>query len=550
MSLTPAEQRELEELRRLKAQPIPAVPAQSQSMSNFEMAGNALWNFPSSAYELGKSTFEAITSPVQTGKAMVELGSSVLGKLGITDASPEMANRVGQFYKDRYGGVENARRTFATDPAGFLADASTVLFAGGGTLRAIPKAMGRTGGVVGKTGERLTEVAGKIDPLAAAIKAPVKATTYTLGLTTGAGSRAIEEAAKAGYAGGKKGEAFVSQMRGTAPVNEVIDTIQPAIENLRQQRSETYRQGMASIATDPTVLDFKPIREAMTKLREVGRFKGKEINEPAIAAYNKLDEILTDWEVSNPQDFHTPEGLDKLKQKIWNQSRSYAPGSPERMIADQLYGSVKSQIVKQAPKYADVMKDYETASELLREIETTLSQNRKASVDTKVRKLQSILRNNANTNYGRRVELGEMLAAQGADTLFPQLAGQALSAELPRGLSGNVFGAGAAYSTIPGVLAGATNPLAITSLALGSPRAIGETVFKAGQAAGTPAKLARLLAQYGDALAQINPSVAMKINRAKRDLAQGKKLDPEVARNLAYQLGQFERATEEQEQSQ
>lgn len=545
MSLTPDEQRELDELRRLKAQSQQPAVSAPKSMSNLEMAGSAIWNFPSSAYELGKSTFEAVTSPIQTGKAIVDLGSSVLGKIGVTNASPEMADRVGQFYSDRYGSLEKARQTFANDPAGFLADASTVLFAGGGALRALPKAIGHTGGVVGRAGETVTRVAEKIDPLAAAIKAPTKAASYALGLTTGAGSRAIEEAAKAGYAGGGKADAFASQMRGTAPVNEVVDTIQPAIENLRLQRTEKYKQGMGQIATDPTVLNFQPIRQAMDNLREIGRYKGKELNEPAITAYKKLDEILTDWENSSPADFHTPEGLDKLKQKIWNQSKGYAAGSPERLIADQLYNSVKAQIVKQAPKYATVMKDYEVASDLLREIEGTLSQNRKASIDTKVRKLQSILRNNANTNYGRRVELGEMLAQQGAENLFPQLAGQALSAELPRGLSGNVFGAGAAYSTIPGIFAGATNPLALAGLALGSPRAVGETAFKVGQVAGAPSKLAKALAQYGDALTDMNPSLKMAVDRAKRTLAQGRKLDPELARNLAYQLGQFERATTE-----
>lgn len=545
MSLTPDEQRELDELRRLKAQSQQPAVSAPKSMSNLEMAGSAIWNFPSSAYELGKSTFEAVTSPIQTGKAIVDLGSSVLGKIGVTNASPEMADRVGQFYSDRYGSLEKARQTFANDPAGFLADASTVLFAGGGALRALPKAIGHAGGVIGRAGETVTRVAEKIDPLSAAIKAPTKAASYALGLTTGAGSRAIEEAAKAGYAGGGKADAFASQMRGTAPVNEVVDTIQPAIENLRLQRTEKYKQGMGQIATDPTVLNFQPIRQAMDNLREIGRYKGKELNEPAITAYKKLDEILTDWENSSPADFHTPEGLDKLKQKIWNQSKGYAAGSPERLIADQLYNSVKAQIVKQAPKYATVMKDYEVASDLLREIEGTLSQNRKASIDTKVRKLQSILRNNANTNYGRRVELGEMLAQQGAENLFPQLAGQALSAELPRGLSGNVFGAGAAYSTIPGIFAGATNPLALAGLALGSPRAVGETAFKVGQVAGAPSKLAKALAQYGDALTDMNPSLKMAVDRAKRTLAQGRKLDPELARNLAYQLGQFERATTE-----
>lgn len=545
MSLTLNEQRELDELRRQKAQSQRIAPAKPAPMSNLEMAGNAIWNFPGSAYELGKSTFEAVTSPIQTGKAIVDLGSSVLGKIGVTDASPEMADRVGQFYKDRYGSIDKARETFAKDPAGFLADASTVLFAGGGALRAVPRAMGRTGGAVARAGEIATDVAGKIDPLAAALKVPAKAASFGLGLTTGAGSRAIEEAAKAGYAGGSAGESFVGQMRGAVPVNQIVETVKPAIANMREQRSQAYKSGMAGVTQDKSVLNFSDIDKAVEAVKNRGVYEGVVFRTKAADAWNDIDNLINIWKSKPPETFHTIEGMDKLKMGIGEIRDALPPNTPARNAADEVYRAVRGEISKQAPDYANVMKDYETASDLLNEIEVTLSQNRKASVDTKVRKLQSILRNNANTNYGRRVELGEMLAAQGAENLFPQLAGQALSAELPRGLSGNIFGAGAAYSTIPGVLAGATNPMALAALALGSPRAVGETVYKVGQIAGSPEKLARALARYGDALGDLNPSLRMSIDSAKRTLSQGRKLDPKVARNLAYQLGQFERATTE-----
>lgn len=545
MSLTPEEQRELNELRRLKAQSQQAATPKPAQMSNLEMAGSALWNFPSSAYELGKSTFEAVTSPIQTGKAIVDLGSSVLGKIGVTDASPEMADRVGQFYKDRYGSIDKARETFAKDPAGFLADASTVLFAGGGALRAVPRAMGRTGGAVARAGEIATNVAGKIDPLAAALKVPAKAASFGLGLTTGAGSRAIEEAAKAGYAGGSAGESFAGQMRGAVPVNQIVETVKPAIANLREQRSQAYRSGMSGVTKDKTVLNFNDIDKAVNSVKNRGVYEGVVFRTKAADAWNDIDNLIKIWKSKPPESFHTIEGMDKLKIGIGEIRDALPPNTPARNAADEVYKAVREEISKQAPDYANVMKDYEMASDLLNEIEVTLSQNRKASVDTKVRKLQSILRNNANTNYGRRVELGEMLAAQGAENLFPQLAGQALSAELPRGLSGNIFSAGAAYSTIPGILAGATNPLALAGVALGSPRAVGETVYAAGQVAGSPARLAQALAKYGDKLVRRNPEMAMAVDMAKR---AGGKVDPKIARMLAYQLAQFDRATEEEEQ--
>lgn len=523
----------------------PAMPKREDSLGTGQMFAQALANFPGSAYELGESTFEAVTSPIETGKNIAALGSSVLGKIGVTDASPEMADRVGQFYKNRYGSVENAKSTFANDPAGFLADAATILTGAGGALRAAPRAMGHTGGVVGRAGKIAQKAADVIDPFTVAtkgVKGAGKGTAAVLGFTTGTGTRAIEEAAKAGYRGGDQGEAFVSQMRGAAPIADVVESIKPAISALRQDRSAAYRQGMANVAKDKTVLKFDDIDKAIGNARQTGMYKGQVIDKSAAEAWQKINDQVNEWKGLNPVEFHTPEGLDALKKSIQDIRESYPYGSPARLAADKAYNAVRGEITKQAPEYSRVMKDYETASDLLSEIETTLSQNPRASIDTQVRKLQSILRNNANTNYGRRAELGEMLAERGATELFPQLAGQAMSSWTPRGLSGALSGAGAIYSTIPAIAQGIT-PTGALQLASTSPRIVGETVYAAGQAVGKPAQLAKLLAQRGDELVRRNPEMAMAVDMARR---AGGKVNPQTARMLAYQLAQLDRATEEE----
>jgi hypothetical protein len=503
------------------------------------MFAQALTNFPGSAFELGKSTFEAVTSPIETGKNIAALGSSVLGKMGVTDADPAMANRVGEFYKNRYGGIENAKRTFADDPAGFLADAATILTGAGGALRAVPQAG------VKSAGKAVQKAADIVDPLSVATKAVKgagKGTAAVLGFTTGTGTRAVEEAAKAGYRGGDQGEAFVSQMRGAAPIADVVESIKPAISALRQDRSTAYRQGMANVAKDKTVLKFDDIDKAIGNARQTGMYKGQVIDKSAAEAWQKINDQVNEWKGLDPAEFHTPEGLDALKKSLKDIKESYAFGSPARLAADKAYNAVRGEITKQAPEYSRVMKDYETASDLLDEIETTLSQNPRASIDTQVRKLQSILRNNANTNYGRRAELGEMLAERGATELFPQLAGQAMSSWTPRGLSGALSGAGAIYSTIPAIAQGVT-PTGALQLASTSPRIVGETVYAAGKAVGKPAQLAKLLAQRGDELVRRNPEMAMAVDMAKR---AGGKVNPQTARMLAYQLAQLDRASEEE----
>jgi len=514
----------------------PAAPRAEKGMGTGQMLAQAMVNFPRSAYELGKSTFEAVTSPIETGKAVVDLGNSVLGKMGVTDASPEMADRVGKFYTNRYGGVENAKETFATDPAGFLADAATILTGGGAAVRQIPGAA--------KVGKAVERAGAAIDPLNVATKAVKgggKVAAAGLGFTTGAGTRAVEEAAKAGYRGGEQGQAFVGQMRGTAPVTDVVETIKPAIASLREQRSKAYREGMAGVTKDKSVLKFNDIDNAINKVKGRGYFEGKSKDPAAASAWQELKTVVDDWKSGDPATYHTVEGVDALKQAVGSIRDSLPYNTPARNAANEVYSAIRGEITRQAPDYARVMSEYETASDLLNEISTTLSQNPKASIDTQVRKLQSILRNNANTNYGRRVELGEMLADQGASNLFPQLAGQAMSSFSPRGLSGALAGAGALYSTVPNLAQGLT-PTGALQLASTSPRAVGEMAYAAGQMAGKPAQLAQLLAKHGDKLAQSNPQMAMAVDMARR---AGGKVNPQTARLLAYQLAQFERATEE-----
>ncbi len=92
------------------------------------------------------------------------------------------------------------------------------------------------------------------------------------------------------------------------------------------------------------------------------------------------------------------------------------------------------------------MKGYEEASNQIKEIERTLSLNPNATIDTSLRKLQSVLRDNVNTSYGRRGELAEYLMNVGAPNLMERLAGQSLKSPFARGL-GRLIAQGIVHGT-------------------------------------------------------------------------------------------------------
>jgi len=207
--------------------------------------------------------------------------------------------------------------------------------------------------------------------------------------------------------------------------------------------------------------------------------------------------VVDEWKTLDPAQFHTPEGLDALKQKLGG----ILEGIPfeektARTAANKVYNATKSEIEAQAPTYAKVMKGYQAASDQISEIERALSLGKKASNDTAMRKLQSLMRNNVQTNYGNRLTLANALEDKGGVDLLPSLAGQALSSVTPRSLSGQI-GAGATMFNAM------SNPLSLAALPLQSPRLVGSLAYGAGRLTGGTGNALSRGSISGNKLAQI-----------------------------------------------
>lgn len=439
-------------------------------------------NIPASAGRMLSNMAQPILHPIETAKGLDNLVMGLGQKLiPGRQAQEQYPEAVGSALADRYGSGEAIKNTAITDPVGMLADASGVVGGGSALLRGAGKLAASPAMIqAGKTGGR---IATATDPAVMAMKAPgaiagkiiEPVVSNVVGTTTGAGAEALREAAKAGMKGGEAGATFQSHMRGSAPVQDIVDMAKDAVGAMRKDRSKAYTESMAQMGKDQTVLDFSPIDSAVLEAEKIGSFKGKSISPSTRGVWDEILNKVDEWGKLDPAQFHTAEGLDALKKSIGDIRDSTAYGTPSRVVADRVFNVVKGQIVKQAPEYAKTMKDYETASSLIGDIEKTLSVNPRANIDTTIRKLQSILRNNANTNYNRRAELAGNLVDNGAGEIMPALAGEALSSATPRGLQ-------ALGATGAGVTALATNPAAVAGLTFASPRLMGESAYYLGKA--------------------------------------------------------------------
>lgn len=491
-------------------------------------------NAPGSLYQntIG-GLLEAVQSPVQTAQNLADvvaggvynvLPEPIQRGLSAIEFNPEaqqraskMASAVGQEFKQTYTTPEGFKQTMQQDPFRVLGDVS-MLASGGATATArLPQ--------VSRTLARISDVTNPVTDAMQATTAIPKVlgatTTNVLGLTTGVGADAIRTAYQSGLEGSK---AFLANIRGNVPMTDVLDLAKTNLKNMQQVKQASYRADMKNIAKDKTVLDFKNIDDALSKANDVATFKGQVINKSANSVLKEMRAEVDAWKKLDPVEFHTPEGLDQLKQKIGAiQEDIPYENRTARTVSGGIYNSIKDEISRQAPEYARVMKEYSDASDLVKEMERALSLGQKSAADTAMRKLTSVMRNNVNTNFGLRLDLVRQMQQQGGNQLLPSIAGQAMSSTLPRGLAPQIAGVSAIPSAVQSLMQG-TTPLTLAAAPLFSPRLVGESAYGLGAAQ-------RMIAQS-------RPAQAMAPAAARAKLMLGSiPMTPEQARIAALLAG-------------
>ena len=308
-----------------------------------------------------------------------------------------------------------------------------------------------------------------------------------LGLATGVGAEPVSQAFRAGKAGNRE---FLDNMRGDVPIDDILGRAKQGLDAMRATKATQYRSGMIPVAGDKTALAFDDIERAFGDAANVTGYKGQVKNEAAAGYVARMKAAVDEWRALDPAEFHTPEGMDALKQKLGAIMEAIPPQERgAKLAAGKVYNATKATIEKQAPAYAKVMKDYSAASEQITEIERALSLGNKAAADTSMRKLQSLMRNNVQTNYGNRLSLANQLEGQGGVELMPSLAGQAMSSWTPRSLAGQIGAGGVGLSALSG------NALPLAALPFQSPRLMGNMLYGAGRASGAASNAGNALAR-------------------------------------------------------
>ena len=466
--------------------------AKGNTLSAYDVVAQGIQNIPKSAVKYAEDLITPITDPVGTAKGLYSFTSGLV-QLAIPgeQADEKTVKAVGDYFVKRYGSLDGFKNAVANDPVGVIGDVSIVLTGPAQLTSKLP-------GLAGNISQKVANVGSAIDPLNIAAQAGKGVKTgltegvpAVVGMTTGAGKEAIQTAYDAGRAGGEVDQRFVDNMRGLETPGAVVDDAAAALRTLRDQRNNNFVTSKQALELEKQKIDFSTLSNEVEDWArgfdfefdqgspgyQVERGAVSELSKAGQAKLQEVQRLINDWAQSPA--LHNAKGLDILKRRIDNEYPTGINPGDSAVVVAQARDMIKRKILEEVPGYAAVMKPYEEAVRLEREMQRALSLNNAASADTALRKLQSVMRNNVNANFGSRLRLVEKLEEAGDYFLLPRIAGQSLSSITPRGLQAVTAG-GAGITGLSGM----ANPATLAALPAFSPRIMGELSRQVGRGRG------------------------------------------------------------------
>lgn len=309
------------------------------------------------------------------------------------------------------------------------------------------------------------------------VKRGARAVGEGLGFTTGTG-KAVQQAYQAGAAGD---DTLLASMRGEGNIQDVVSEAKTAAQNIRNQAMDRYRVAMEGLPDE--TINMKGVKTAINDAIEDNMLNKGVVDKTADKFLREAKSQISKL-TRGTRNKVSVRDVDKIKQAIQAIDVPIEARNAQR-IKTNITNALRSEIKEAAPVYTKIMKDYSEVAGKLKEIDKVLSLSPGQSADTAVRKLQSLMREGVETNYGNRVALADYLERVGGANIKNKIAGQSLSSWLPRGVVARGLAGASGLSAL-------ANPAAAVGLATGSPRLVGETAYKLGQISRALDKLPNL----------------------------------------------------------
>lgn len=461
----------------------------------------SLSNVPSDIAQYGKGIAEAVSHPIQTAEA----ASKLLSPLGpaLSLARGEIPAQVGllKSLAKSYGTPERIGMSVEEHPIRTLADISSIV--------------GGAGAGLGPKGIEVMKIAGRMDPLTAAIEGTTKAgrvaskyikqaASGVLGGATGKGSASFMQAGK---------PEFFRSLWGKSTGDQLVYKAQSGLKNIIVEGKGEYRAGLEKLKGVKGQVDFTPITdnlqsaldsfevnykaEAFNRLIS-NAYKGKAakslrdadidevfrystVDKSAIPDILEATKTIKQW--GENKDLLNIRQLDILKRKLGNM---YSESNNGRAFINNVYAGTKEAIEIGYPGYRNMMKGYSDMIDMENQIASSLGikdpNMRQVAVDTSLRKLLSAMRED---NDFRR-SLIERVSKKTTGDFEAELAGYNLRPMQPGGLFGKNLEAGFIFGSI------FSRPSMISGILATSPRLAGTIAHSLSISAKKTGEIARM----------------------------------------------------------
>ena len=319
-------------------------------------------NIPGSAGKFAKDLITPIIHPIDTSRGLYNLARGAAEKLipntinGV-DFGPDQheayADAVGKFFKDRYGSVDNVKRTAQEDPVGMLTDISMLLTGGGSAMMKVGKIskVGKAANVLGKAIDPLNIVintakysAGKLIPKA------LPRAIYS------SGAKLVPMENRAKLTDTAVTENLMATGRGVQKINKVMDDLRTSVNTLVDNATKEGKL----FPKDALYQHLKGVRQQLGGIKLEG---GKDLN--------KINRVVKDFETHLKANFPgkkylTPRELQDLKVDLnnrinWLQKRGkggYAKTKTKQAIvrsAKEQIESINPEIKSQNRRLGDLL---------------------------------------------------------------------------------------------------------------------------------------------------------------------------------------------------
>ena len=300
--------------------PGPTAPTPQQPMAAQEEPGllsTAISNIPGSAASYAKGIYETVRHPIETAKSVGDLATGLYHKYtpGV-QPDEKIIDDLKQEIKYRYGGIENIKETFATDPVGLVADVAT-LFTGAG------KAVETAGAAaklqkVSKAGEMVKRTAMAAEPFNVGRQALAK--SVGAAIPKALPSKLFKSSAKFSTVLSEQERTKLAQI---AVDNEIMPTSK-GLDKLNAKISG-LNDTITGLVDDATTRGKRvPMKRLFTEfgaLEKEVALTGRPI--AAQRAINNVRKEITKINKQVGRKDYSPQEIQKLKQNIYKETGSY-----------------------------------------------------------------------------------------------------------------------------------------------------------------------------------------------------------------------------------